>query len=76
MEAYLARNYGESVERLSEWADAGPPRPRSLESLAHDAVGRIGQLAQGPGREQVAQDARALLARLGDAASSTRSRPR
>jgi hypothetical protein len=74
MEAYLARNYGESVARLSEWANADAARPRPLENLARDAVGRIGQLVQGPERKRVAREAQALHARLGDEASPPRSR--
>lgn len=65
MEAYLARDYAESVARLTEWALSAMPRPAPLESLARDAVGRIGQLAQGADRLQVGRDAGVLLDRLG-----------
>jgi hypothetical protein len=65
MQAYLARDYGESVERLAEWANAPDPGAAELIGLAHDAVSRIGQLAEGADRQRVADAAGALLARLG-----------
>ena len=67
MQAYLARDYGESVSRLSEWADAPDPGASDLLGLAHDAVSRIGQLAEGADRQRVADAASALLVRLGRA---------
>jgi hypothetical protein len=69
MQAYLARDYGESVERLSEWADTPDPGDAFLVGLAHDAVSRIGQLAEGADRQRVADAAGALLVRLGRASA-------
>jgi hypothetical protein len=65
MQAYLARDYRESVARLSEWADSSDPGAGELLGLAHDAVSRIGQLAEGTDRQRVADAASALLVRLG-----------
>jgi tetratricopeptide (TPR) repeat protein len=67
MQAYLARDYEESVERLSEWADTTDPGATELLGLAHDAVSRIGQLAEGSERQRIVDAASALLVRLGRA---------
>ena len=64
MEAYLARDYEKTVAQLGEWAREGEADPPELAQLARDAVRRIGQLAEGENREQVANDAAALLERL------------
>lgn len=65
MQAYLARDYGETVAKLSEWADAPGDAATELTMLARDAVARIGQLATGSDRERIRGDAATLLARLG-----------
>jgi hypothetical protein len=64
MQAYLARDYAESVARLSDWADAADPKASELRGPAHDALARVGQLAEGRDRERIVQEAAALLARL------------
>lgn len=67
MQAYLARDYAESVARLAEWADAREQEPPELAVLARDAVARIGQLAAGDDRERIRDAAATLLAQLGPA---------
>jgi tetratricopeptide (TPR) repeat protein len=64
MEAYLARNYAETIARLREWARAHEADPPELAQLAREAVRRIGQLAPGESRERLAKQATALLAEL------------
>jgi hypothetical protein len=67
MAAYLASDYRETVAQLARWADpAGKPEPRLLE-IAHTAVSKIGDLAQGPEHAATVRAARDLqeqLARL------------
>jgi hypothetical protein len=74
MQAYLARDYAQSVARLSEWAQAESPRALALTELAQDAVARVGQLAQGADRARVAKQAGVLLAKLGGPPASAASR--
>jgi len=64
MEAYLARDYAETIVRLGEWARFGSAEPRELAQLAREAVKRIGQLARGDVREQLAKRAAELLGKL------------
>lgn len=65
MQAYLRRDYPRTLEKLSRWAasEAAPDRPE-LRALARDAVSRLGQLAERPGRDAIARDADQLLERL------------
>ncbi|MDH3213507.1 MAG: hypothetical protein OEM05_13575 [Myxococcales bacterium] len=64
MAAYLAGDYGRSVEWLGRWLDgAGDPDAR-LADLARDAVSRVGQLALGDDKQRVTAGAAALLERL------------
>jgi hypothetical protein len=67
MEAYLARDYRASVEQLARWLEAGMPASLELRGLARAAVSRIGQLAVGGDRQQVAAQADALVGRMGAA---------
>lgn len=64
MEAYLARDYEETVTQLGDWAPQHAEDPPELAQLARDAVKRIGQLTEGEIRERVATRAAALLAQL------------
>jgi len=66
MQAYLARDYTGTLERLSRWAEhAAAHAP--LVPLARDAVSRVGQLAEEPQREAIARGAARLLERLAEA---------
>ena len=68
MQAYLARDYAESVARLSDWADAADGKASDLSGLAQDAVVSIRQLAEGEDRERIVRAAGNLLARIGGGA--------
>ncbi|MCZ6569692.1 MAG: hypothetical protein O7B23_05980 [Deltaproteobacteria bacterium] len=64
MQAYLARDYAESVARLSDWADTADGEVSDLSGLAQDAVVSIRQLAAGEDRERIVRDASDLLSRI------------
>jgi hypothetical protein len=74
MQAYLARDYAESVAALSHWADAPTADDAELSAPAHDALARVGQLAEGDDRESILRAASALLARLGERPAAPGSR--
>jgi hypothetical protein len=61
MDAYLAGDYLTSVAQLTRWLEAGMPGSPGLRALARAAVSRIGQLAAGRDRKQVAVAAGALV---------------
>lgn len=65
MAAYLAGDYGRSVEWLGKWLDAAPEREATLAELAHAAVSKVGQLALGGEKERITTAASSLLERLG-----------
>jgi hypothetical protein len=69
MAAYLAGDFGSSVEHLRTWATAEGEPADELSRLARDAVSRIGQLARGEDREQVTAAAGSLLETLGPPAT-------
>jgi hypothetical protein len=64
MEAYLARDYAESMERLAEWTRSNAGDPPELARLAREALSRIGQLAPDESRERLTDQATALLSEL------------
>lgn len=70
MQAYLARDYADTLEHLSRWADSAAAHAPLL-PLARDAVSRVGQLAEEPEREAIARDAARLLGRLAEPAADT-----
>jgi hypothetical protein len=64
MAAYLAGDYGQSVEWLGKWLDAAPEGEAILAELAHAAVSKVGQLALGDEKERITAAASSLLERL------------
>jgi hypothetical protein len=64
MEAYLARDYTESLSALSQWARQRGDEPAGLARLARAAISRVGQLADVDERERLAGRATELLAQL------------
>jgi len=65
MAAYLAGDYGRTVASLGAWLDRGPgPDEAAFLALALDAMGHVGQLAQGEDRNAVSADAESLVKRL------------
>jgi hypothetical protein len=64
MAAYLAGDYGQSVEWLGKWVDAAPESDATLAELAHAAVSKVGQLALGDEKKCITAAASSLLERL------------
>jgi hypothetical protein len=64
MGAYLVGDYRACVAELGRWLEAGGPGSPELQALARGAVSRIGQLAAGADRQQVAEEARVLAERM------------
>jgi tetratricopeptide (TPR) repeat protein len=75
MQAYLEGRYRESLEKLSKWVDAAPPREEErFVDLALAAVSRVGQLVDKEGAEDLRVEAAALCKRLQRCSSRARSR--
>jgi tetratricopeptide (TPR) repeat protein len=64
MAAYLAGDYGQSVEWLGKWVDAATESDATLAELAHAAVSKVGQLALGDEKKRITAAASSLLERL------------
>lgn len=73
MSAYLAGRYGEAVDRLAAWVDAGAPTEASAD-LAYAAVSKVDQLLQDPDDEETATAAAALAKRIEPFSPRARSR--
>jgi hypothetical protein len=71
MGAYVARDYGATVDYLKAWLATNPPEVR-FRSLARDAVSSIVQLAEGDDRIRISREAAELRATLGEGADATR----
>jgi tetratricopeptide (TPR) repeat protein len=67
MAAYLAGDYGQSVEWLGKWIEATPESDVTLAELAHAAVSKVGQLAPVDEKERITAAASSLLERLASA---------
>lgn len=67
MAAYLAGDYGQSMDWLSKWIEAAPESDAMLADLAHAAVSKVGQLAPVDERERITAAASSLLERLASA---------
>lgn len=63
MGAYVARDYGASIEHLKAWIATNPPEAR-FRSLARDAVSSIVQLAEGDDRMRISREAAELRTAL------------
>jgi hypothetical protein len=61
MKAYLAGEYGKSVELLSRWVGAAEKDDAALAGLAHAAVAKLGVLVQGEERARIVERANQLL---------------
>jgi len=64
MGAYLAGDYGVSVDWLGRWIESAPMDEAKLAGLAHSAISKIGQLTLGDDKERVVADAASLLEKL------------
>lgn len=65
MDAYLKRDYDQSLTELSAWSNSGDAQNPARLRLARDAVSCIVRLAEGEQRSRLVADASALLTRLG-----------
>jgi tetratricopeptide (TPR) repeat protein len=74
MQAYLQGRYRESLESLSKWVDAAPPREEErFADLALAAVSRLGQLVDKESAEDLRVEAAALCKRIQRCSSRARS---
>jgi tetratricopeptide (TPR) repeat protein len=64
MEAYLGRDYPETVAQLGAWVQEAETDPPEFAHLARDAVKRIDQLADAEIRERLATEVARLLEQL------------
>jgi hypothetical protein len=73
MQAYLDGRYRESLESLSKWVDAAPPREEErFADLALAAVSRLGQLVDKESAEDLRAGAAALCKRIQRCSSRAR----
>jgi len=70
MQAYIARDYGTSVEHLAAWM-ATHPSESDFRAIARDAVASIVQLAEGDDRTRISREASELRVALSDAPPSS-----
>jgi len=64
MRAYLAGEYGRSVDELGVWARGATPADTFLARLAHSALSRLDRLVQGSERAAILRASAALVERL------------
>ncbi len=65
MKAYLAGDYGETIDRLTRWVESGDgARDGAMQSLAHAALTRVGKFCRSDGREALAAAAVRLAEQL------------
>lgn len=72
---YLAGNYGDCIDRLTQWSDDPGAKDESLLAIACAAVSKIGQLVYGADRERIIADAAFLGERLAGASPSSGRTP-